>query len=83
MESGVSLSPWAVAQPKDTVSPLQQARILATQVGCGGDADQDNAALVECLRNVSVDTILNASQAIFVSINSREDQYRELLARTQ
>ena len=68
MESGVSLCAWAVASSKDTTSPLQWAHTLAAGVGCGDDADHDNVALVDCLRNVNVDAILNATEAISVSV---------------
>ncbi|KAK7100342.1 hypothetical protein V1264_023314 [Littorina saxatilis] len=65
MESGVSLGPWAVARPgKDIISPLQFAQSLGNETGCGAAVLQSNEALVSCLRNVTMDVILGASDNI-------------------
>ncbi|KAK7100340.1 carboxylesterase 5A-like [Littorina saxatilis] len=68
MESGVSTSPWALARPgKDIISPLQFAQSLAKETGCGADVLQTNKSLITCLRQVSVDQILNATETIYKS----------------
>ena len=68
MESGVSLSPWAVALPTDAASPLHLARELASSVGCSGSVTKGNRALVDCLRNVSVSVLVSANRKLSVSI---------------
>ncbi|XP_025110107.1 fatty acyl-CoA hydrolase precursor, medium chain-like [Pomacea canaliculata] len=47
IQSGVSLSPWAVGQALDPVPPAQWARRLAQKVGCTRDRSQ---ALLTCLQ---------------------------------
>ncbi|KAK7100334.1 neuroligin-4, X-linked-like [Littorina saxatilis] len=67
MESGVSLSHWAVARPgKEILSPLQYAQRLGTAVGCGSAVNQSNAALVDCLRNMTVERILNGTNTVYI-----------------
>ncbi|XP_070195109.1 bile salt-activated lipase-like isoform X3 [Littorina saxatilis] len=68
MESGASLSPWAVARPgKDTISPLQFAQSLGNETGCSDSDLQSSADLVSCLKNVPVDKILKATESIYKS----------------
>ncbi|XP_070195105.1 cholinesterase-like isoform X2 [Littorina saxatilis] len=68
MESGTSLSPWAVARPgKDSISPLQFAQSLGNETGCSDSDLQSSADLISCLQNVTVDTILKATESIYKS----------------
>ena len=64
MESGVALSPWATDLPADTISPRQRAQDLASRVGCGSSVTEGSAAMVDCLKGVSMVALLAATQAL-------------------
>lgn len=56
MESGSPISPWATNK-----FPLNSAKILGATMGCNftaGSKDTQNRRLVQCLRGMSVDSIL-------------------------
>lgn len=68
MESGVSLCPWAVTLPTESVSPLQWALQLAKKVGCGEapflQGTSSTTRLVDCLRKVSADALVFAEEEL-------------------
>ena len=47
MESGVSLSPWAISLPNTEPEPRRQAMELASRLGCGV---ADSTHMLACLR---------------------------------
>ncbi|KAK7100619.1 neuroligin-3-like [Littorina saxatilis] len=60
MESGVSLSPWAVGLARSKVQPrpLDQVKTLSGKLGCDVT---DTSAMVGCLRTKHAMSIINAS----------------------
>lgn len=62
MESGVSVTPWAKSSP---ATSLSRSQALATKVGC--PTDNGTAALVSCLKDQPLDTLMAAAAAVRVS----------------
>ncbi|XP_005098864.1 acetylcholinesterase-like [Aplysia californica] len=61
MESGVSLSPWAVEFPGNRVSSRMAARLMGQAVKC--DDLNNSTALLSCLQQADAVKLLNSSNA--------------------
>ncbi|XP_025109773.1 acetylcholinesterase-like [Pomacea canaliculata] len=64
MESGVSVTPWGKSSPAISLS---RSQALATKVGC--PTDNGTAALVSCLKDQPLDTLMAAAAAVRASGN--------------
>ena len=58
MQSGVSLSPWAMSYPGSDPRPRDMARRVASRLG---GAVADSSGLVACFRTKPSSAIVNAS----------------------
>ncbi|KAK7482264.1 hypothetical protein BaRGS_00026507, partial [Batillaria attramentaria] len=64
MQSGVSLSPWSVGYPGFVPDPRGQSLKLAERLGCPTADNNGSRRMLQCLRNVDVNMLLNASMAV-------------------
>ena len=67
MESGVTMCPWAVNRPGNRPRPREEARWLASALGCDVS---DSSAMVACLRNKDVRDIMEKTTEVMVRIRA-------------
>ena len=68
MESGSSLSSWAIEHPVTRVSAKMLSRLLGSAAGCSATLD-NSTALMKCLQNVQADVLLNISTSLMTALN--------------
>ncbi|XP_005094101.1 carboxylesterase 1C-like [Aplysia californica] len=68
MESGVSLSPWAIHYPANRVTARMTARLISVAAECD---DLDNStSLLSCLQQVDAEMLLNVSIAVTNAVDA-------------
>ncbi|XP_035824563.1 uncharacterized protein LOC101855630 [Aplysia californica] len=68
MESGVSLSPWAIHYPANRVTARMAARLISEAAGC--DDLENSTSLLSCLQQVDAGMLLNVSIAVSRAVDA-------------